>query len=251
MAEPTAATWENVTVLLAFVDESDRDDFRCFAALIADEFATKDLTARLNAMVRQASIDYGIPLTSEIHGHPLFHGKDDWKGIGARARAGFHERVIDTIVESDVSILLRSVSESRLRDRQERNQYPVRFPAEQVCFQHILQRVDRLAKRAGTYALVIADERGDRERHRERFATYLTEGTPGGYMHTTLNSLLDTVHFAPSHRSRMLQAADILAFTYRRHETVTESDPRARKVMDRMWSKLTSSGKLFEPGQWP
>lgn len=70
-------------------------------------------------------------------------------------------------------------------------------------------------------------------------------------MHTTLSALLDTVHFAPSHRSRMLQAADMLAYTYRRYQTVAEPDPRAQRIMDRMWSKLTSSGKHFEPGQWP
>lgn len=238
-------------MLLAFVDESDRGDFRCFAAVVADEVATKKLTHRLNELVRQASVDYGVSPTSEIHGHPLFHGKEDWKDVGARARAGLHEKVVDAILETDVTILLRSVSAERLLRRQERFNYPVRFPAEQVCFQHILQRVNRLAERHGTYALVIADERGDRERHRERFATYQTEGTPGVYMHTTLSSLLDTVHFAPSHRSRMLQAADILAFTYRRYRTVVESDSRAQQVMDRMWSKLGTSGRLFEPGQWP
>lgn len=238
-------------MLLAFVDESDRGDFRCFAAVVANALATKDLTTRLNGVVRQASVDYGIAPTSEIHGHPLFHGKDDWKNVGARARASVHEKVIDAILETDVTLLLRSVSEERLLRRQEDNNYQVRFPAEQVCFQHILQRVNRLAELRETHALVIADERGDRERHRERFATYQTEGTPGVYMHTTLDSLLDTVHFAPSHRSRMLQAADILAFTYRRYQTVTESDSRAHQIMERMWAKLTSSGKLFEPGQWP
>lgn len=238
-------------MLLAFVDESDRGDFRCFAAVVANELATKNLTDRLNGIVLQASVDFTVARTAEIHGHPLFHGKDDWKGVGARARAGLHEKVIDAIIESDVTILLRSVSEQRLRQRQEQNSYPTRFPAEQVCFQHILQRVNRLAAQQDTYALVIADERDDRERHRERFATYQTEGTPGVYMHTTLERLLDTVHFAPSHRSRMLQAADMLAFTYRRYQTVSEPDPRAQRIMDRMWSKLTSSGKLVDPGQWP
>lgn len=85
-------------MLLAFVDESDRGDFRCFAAVVGDEHATKALTDRLNAIVRQASVDFGVPRTSEIHGHPLFHGKDDWKDVGARARAGIHEKVIDAIL---------------------------------------------------------------------------------------------------------------------------------------------------------
>lgn len=238
-------------MLLAFVDESDRGDFRCFAAVVASESTTKELTDSLNAIVRQASVDFGVAPTAEIHGHPLFHGKDDWKDVGPRARAGIHEKVVDAILATDAAILLRSVSEGRLDQRQRQMNYPVKFPAEQVCFQHILQRVNRLAERHGTYALVIADERGDRERHRERFATYQTEGTPGVYMHTNLDLLLDTVHFAPSHRSRMLQAADILAFTYRRHQTVTETDLRAQRIMDRMWEKLLASGQLFEAGQWP
>lgn len=238
-------------MLLAFVDESDRGDFHGFGAVIADGAATRALTDALNAIVLQASIDFGVSPTAEIHGHPLFHGNEDWSGVGARARARIHEQVIDAILAADVTILLRAVSAARLRAHQERANFATRFPPEQVCFQHILQRVDKLAKRRGEFALVIADERGDRERHRERFALYKTEGTPGVYRHTKLEALLDTVHFAPSHHSRMLQAADMLAFTYRRRKTIQESDPRAQQVMDRMWSKVQQSGKVFEEGQWP
>lgn len=238
-------------VLLCFVDESDRGDFHCFAGLIADESVTKSLTQALNQLMRQVSVDYGIDAKTEIHGHPLFHGREAWRTVGQRARANIHEKVIDAVVGAEVTILLRSVSEERLRDRQRRQSYPVDFPPEQVCFQHILQRLDKVAKRESQLALVIADERGDRERHRERFATYQTVGTPGVYMHTKLDSLLDTVHFAPSHHSRMLQAADMLAFTYRRFRTITETDPRAQKVMDRLEGKIMNSGKVFEPGTWP
>ncbi|WP_448222526.1 DUF3800 domain-containing protein [Gordonia iterans] len=238
-------------MLLAFVDESDHGDFRCFAAVVADEDATKQLTDRLTELMAQASRDYGIPSSTELHAHPMFHGKEAWAAVGQRARANLHEKVIDAILDADVTLLLRHVSEQRLRERQDRRGYPDRFPPEQVCFQHILQRVDKIATSRGEYALVIADERGDRERHRERFATYQTVGTPGVYLHTTLPSLLDTVHFAPSHHSRMLQAADMLAFTYRRYETVRETDLRAQQVMDRLWSKLRNSGKLHDPGGWP
>jgi hypothetical protein len=238
-------------MLLCFVDESNRKDFHGFAGVIADEHATKSLTLALNSIMQQAAVDYGIQEKAEIHGYPLFHGVEDWRGVGARARVSVFEKVIDTILRQDVTILLRAISESRLKARQAGENYPVQFPPEQVCFQHILQRVDRVAKRKDTHALMIADERGDRERHRDRFATYQTQGTPGVYMHTKLNRLLDTVHFAPSHHSRMLQAADMLAFTYRRHETVKESDPRAQTVMDRLWNKVLDSNKVFECGSWP
>lgn len=238
-------------MFLCFVDESNQNDFYGFAAILADEHATKALTGHLNAVVAQAAVDYGIERTAEIHGHPMFHGKEDWADVPIRARISIFEKVIDAIVGADVTILLRAVSASRLLARQNQQHYPVKFPPEQVCFQHILQRADRVASMRDTYALIIADERGDRERHRERFATYQTSGTPGVYMHSTLPRLLDTVHFAPSRHSRMLQAADIIAFTHRRWQTVTERDSRSQAVMDRLESKVLNSGRVHDPGTWP
>jgi hypothetical protein len=238
-------------VLLCFVDESFKGDFYGFAAVIADEHATKALTHELNAIVNQAAVNWGISATSEIHGYPLFHGKDDWAPIGDRARVAIFQQIVNAIVQADVTILMRAINKGRLEQRQANESYPVNFPPEQVCFQHILQRADDIARRRTTHALIIADERGDRERHRERFAMYQTRGTPGVYMHTTLDHLLDTVHFAPSHHSRMLQAADILAFVYRRVRTVSESDPRSAAAMERLWSTIQESGKLHDVGTWP
>lgn len=238
-------------MLLCFVDESNKGDFNCFAALLADEHATKALTDRLNSIMWQAAVDWGFDRTTEFHAYPMFHGAEEWSSVPARARVGLFHKVIDAIIAEDVLIVLRSVSTQRLLDRQARNSYPVNFPPEQVCFQHILQRADSIAKSKKTYALIIADDRGDRERHRDRFATYQTDGTPGVYMHTTLATLLDTVHFAPSHRSRMLQAADMLAFVHRRFSTVQESDPRAQEEMRKLWAKVVSSPRKWDMGSWP
>lgn len=238
-------------MLLCYVDESNQGKFYGFSALLADELATKALTASLNKIVLQAAVDYGIPSTTEIHAHPMFHGREDWRQVPARARVGLFFKVVDAIVAEDVTLLLRSVDEDRLTARQARTRYPVDFPPEQVCFQHILQRADRIAGTRRTHALVIADDRSDRDRHRERFATYQTQGTPGVYMHTTLSRLLDTVHFAPSHQSRMLQAADMLAFVYRRRQTVRETDARSEEAMSRLWGTLEASGKIYDSGSWP
>lgn len=238
-------------VLLCFVDESNLGDFYGFSAVLADEHATKGLTASLNAVMRQAGVDYGLPATTEIHAHPMFHGKDEWALIGARARVGLFFKVIEAILAEDVTILLRSVDAELLRRRQALEHYPVLFPPEQVCFQHILQRADAISTRRNTHALVIADNRSDRDRHRERFAIYQTKGTPGVYMRTTLERLLDTVHFAPSHQSRMLQAADMLAFIYRRKNTVIEPDARGAKAMKALWGLIVDSGKVYDCGSWP
>lgn len=244
-------TWHHGRVLLCFVDESNQNHFHGFAGLMADEGATKAITDSLNRIMRQIAVDWAIPATTELHGHPIFHNKEAWKHVPTRVRVGIFHKVFEAIVAEDVVILLRWVNAIRLTDRQARNDYPVKFPPEQVCFQHILQRAQEVAVARDTYALIIADDRSDRDRHRERFATYQTQGTPGVYMHTNLDRLLDTVHFAPSHRSRMLQATDMLAFIYRRFHTVTESDPRSAREIDKLRQTLFGSGKVHNAGNWP
>lgn len=238
-------------MLLCFVDESNQGHFFGFAGLLADEVATDRITRSLNIIAEQAIVDWGLPGAVEIHGHEVFHGKGDWRGVPTRARVGIFHKVVGAVMREDVVVLLRGVDARRLEDRQRRRAYPVKFPPEQVCFQHILQRADDVARGRDTYALVIADDRSDRDRHRDRFATYRTEGTPGAYMRSNLDRLLDTVHFALSHRSRMLQAVDVLAFVYRRYRTVQEVDPRAAREMQRLWGLMTDSGKVHGEGMWP
>lgn len=238
-------------MLLCYVDESFKKNFFGFAAVIAEPQVVKDLAASLDQIVQQASASYGIPWNSEIHGYPMFHGKDDWRAVGVRARVGIFKAVINEIVTSDVTILMRSIDGDRLAHRQSRENYPVNFPPDQVCFQHIMQRLNALAAKRKDLALIIADEMSNSDRHRERFATYQTRGTPGAYMRTELRQLIDTIHFAPSHRSRLLQAADILSFTFHRHTTVVESDKRSQAAMDEIWSAIEGSGKLHDVGSWP
>ncbi len=238
-------------MLVAYLDESFTKNFFCFAAILADEHAILDLSAQLDAVITAAAKDHGFSPDAEIHGYPMFHGEDDWANVGVRARVWVFERVIDAILAANVTILLRGTHTHRLLERQARKAYPVSYSREQLCFQHMLQRINAVASRHDTHALVIADDRDDRDSHRAHFALYKNFGTPGEYMSTRLDRLLDTVYFAPSHPSRLLQAADMLAYTYRRWNAQTEPDPRSQLTMDRLRGKITSCGKLHSPGNWP
>lgn len=238
-------------MLIAYLDESFTKDFFCFAAVLADEHAIRDLSRELDGVIASACVDYGLSPGAEIHGYPMFHGRQEWAHIGARSRVWVFEKVIDAILATNVTILLRGTHGSRLIERQDLNAYPVRYTREQICFQHILQRIEAVALKQDTHALVIADDRDDRDSHRAHFTSYKSFGTPGDYMSTRLNRLLDTVYFAPSRPSRLLQAADILAFAYRRWNTQHEPDHRSQLVMDRIRDKITTSERLHSPGNWP
>ena len=237
-------------MLLCFVDETFKGDFYGFVGVVASGQTTKALTAKLNQIVAPVAHTFGISRSTELHGYEIFHGKQAWSAVGLRARIKLYQDVVEAIYASDVCILLRSVSKSRLAERQAREHYPVNFTPEQEAFKHILQRVDKVAKREATEALVIADERGDRERHRERFSLYQEQGTPGSYMRTKLDAIVDTIHFAPSHQSRMLQAADMVAFVSQRRALVwPEPHPDAEKVMTHLYGSILA--KCYDYGSWP
>jgi len=95
--------------------------------------------------------------------------------------------------------------------------------------QHLLERVDECATGLGDYALVIADEVDGQARHRADLSSYREVGTTG-YRHRKLTRIVDTLHFAPSHASRLVQAADVITFLYRRSRALLVSvheGPRA------------------------
>ncbi|MGH3907365.1 MAG: DUF3800 domain-containing protein, partial [Pseudonocardiaceae bacterium] len=97
--------------------------------------------------------------------------------------------------------------------------------------------VDGCVTSLGDYALVIADEVDGHARHRADLSSYREVGTTG-YRHRKLTRIVDTLHFAPSHASRLVQAADVIAFLYRRVFTHQETDQRSRRAKIAMWNRV-------------
>lgn len=238
-------------MLISYVDESNHGDYFSFGALVAEPDVVKSLTAALNKVIEDASWRYDIGRDTELHGYELFQGTDGWKGVGARGRVRVYRAALEQIVAHNVSLIFRWCERDRLVAHQARKAYPDPWSPEQTVFQFLLQRVDSLAKKDGHLAMIIADMRDDRESHRQLFATYQRSGTPGDYMSTKLPSILDTVHFVPSHHSRMIQAADLVTYIHRRYMTIRETDPRGQKVMDEFNALLTDSDAMYQCGGWP
>lgn len=238
-------------MLFAYVDESNQGDYVSFGALVAEPDVVKSLTTALNKVVDDAFWRYGVNWNTELHGYELFQGTDGWKEVGARGRVRVYRAALEQIVGHDVSLIFRWCERDRLVAHQARKAYPTAWSPEQTVFQFLLQRIDSLAKKDEHLAMVIADMRDDREAHRQLFATYQRSGTPGDYMSTKLPAILDTVHFVPSHHSRMIQAADLVTYIHRRYSTIRETDPRGRKVMDEFKALLTNSDAMYGCGGWP
>jgi hypothetical protein len=219
-------------VLLAYVDESYTDKWFAMAALLVDGPDAVALTSELDEVAASAAKAYRLDCGVELHGHEIFHAGGAWKDTPVRARVGVFDDVIEAIAARNVTVIARAMDMVGQRAR-----YPAPDPPHAVVLQHLLERVDECVTNLGEHALVIADEVDGQASHRADLSGYREVGTTG-YRSRKLSRIVDTLHFAPSHASRLVQAADVITFLYRRVFTHQETDQRSRKAKLAMWRRL-------------
>lgn len=227
-------------MLLAYVDESYDTDRYWIAALICPEEVIAPLTQSLDRVVAKAASAYrGVDSHAELHGHDLFQAKHDWAALATmtRARIGVYSDAFQAIASFDVAILIRGVHIPRLNDRYVYPDHP-----HAVVLTHLLERIDERAHRLGEPALVIADEVDQADQYRRslwHFQRYATDG----YRARRLRNIVDTIHFAPSRASRLVQAVDLIAFLHRRITATTDPTTRSARANAALWEQVSRKVK--------
>lgn len=221
-------------MLLCYVDESYTRDHYYLAALLCPDSEALPLTGDLDEVVARAAVGYdGIRPRAELHGYDIFQAKGDWEPLAKmpRARIGIYDDALRAIAAHRVHIIIEGVHpSSRLQSRHPHS----------VTLGHLLERIDEYASTVGERALVIADEPGQHDQqleYRTDLRRYRSSGT-GGWKCRKITNIVDTLHFAPSTASRLVQASDLIAFLYHRLETESDRDERAIRANQRLWSRL-------------
>ncbi|MCI4063690.1 DUF3800 domain-containing protein [Micromonospora sp. R77] len=217
-------------MLLTYVDESATDRFYWVGALLVPAKVAMPLSEALDQVMDHAVKTYGVPADTELHGYDIFHARSVWKGVPPRARIAVYRAAMEAIGAEDVTIILRGVQRLALAERYG----PSARPAHEVVLSHLLERVDGYTASRDEYALVIADEVHNPAVHRADLSRYRVSGT-GGYRSRRLTRIVDTLHFAPSHASRLVQAVDLVTFLFQRLHR-SGADPRAVAANERLWS---------------
>lgn len=222
-------------MLLTYVDESYTRERYLLAALVVPDRDANSLTAALDAVAESAAAEFGhVRPTAELHGYDLVAGKRDWAGLApkVRARIAVYNRALRVIADHNVAVLLRSVDIARLQRR-----YPTPDHPHSIALAHLVERVDEHAAGIGELVLIIADEVDRQDDYRRELWRYQRLRTRG-YRARRITQVVDTIHFAPSASSRLLQAADLIAYLARRRATHVESDPRAQKANAALWARI-------------
>ncbi|WKX69248.1 DUF3800 domain-containing protein [Streptomyces sp. XD-27] len=226
-------------MLLTYVDESYDNDRYWMVALLVAERHLRPLHHALDSVVAKAADSYPVDRHAELHGHALVQAKDDWQRMGnkggnmIRARIGVYGDAMKAIGSHDVQVIVRGIDVRAYRSQQaDAGSCP---PPHQVVLRQLLEQICDHVQVRDELALVIADEIDGADDHRRHFRDYQTAGT-GGSISSTLPRLVDTIHFAPSKASRLLQAADLIAYLHRRLVSGQDGDPRARRANETLWS---------------
>lgn len=218
---------------LAYVDESFNKKLFYMAALIATPEQVQSLTDELDEYVLELSERYPtIAAREELHGHEIFHGKSGWQRLYPRQQVRVFMDVFDIIADSGVKIAVRG-----LDIEAQKQKYRDPYPPYTVVLTKILEKVQSLSKAADSLALVICDEYHEDDRHRKLLANYRQWSTPTSTS-MKLDRIIDTIHFTPSHESRMIQATDMVAFIRLRRSIASGRDSREVAAMTKLWDKI-------------
>jgi hypothetical protein len=232
-------------VLLAYLDEAQNADAFYVTAVVIEVTDAIPLAKTLDAVVMHAQETYGgVKEAAELHGHALVSGRDDWHGLRGRVAAcvDVYTRAVDAIANCNLRIYIRGVELAGFERR-----YGSLADPQGAVLAFVLERVQLRAKRLDEVALVIADEvRGKEDVYRRAVRSYQQTGT-FGWKATVLDRIADTIHFAPSKSSRLLQAADLVAYAHlqslRQHR-----DARAQAAYDDLWRTL--GRRVHEASLW-
>lgn len=222
-------------MLLTYVDESYTKDLYVIAALLVPDTEALSLTSTLDKIVEDTMWAHGnVDSQAELHGYDLVAGKRDWAGLAPkiRVRIGVYNKALQAIADHDVKIIIRSVDIPRLNQRYSSPDHP-----HSIVMTHLLERVDEYATWVKDRALVIADEVDSQDSYRRELWHYQRYGT-WGYRARKIKCIVDTIHFAPSTSSRLVQGADLIAYMARRRATHVETDGRAARANQALWARI-------------
>lgn len=195
------------------------------------------LSVALDEVVAAAVRDFPLEdENAELHGYELFQGKGHWAPLAGRLRARIRVyRDALAVFESfpEVQIFIRGIDRERQRQRYSKVVHP-----HVVVLGHLLERLDEHGEGRQAPILVVADEIADAKEHKthQGHLWHYQRASTSGYRARKLNWIADTIHFAPSNFSRLLQLADLVAYLNFRVHSGRDKDPRAIETNEMLCS---------------
>lgn len=207
---------------LVYVDEVKPDGiiepYYWLCGLAIPEADIQSIEKSLNAVAVDFFGSKLLDVNTEFHASAIIQGKGPYKGRGVTDRLNLIKRIVEVIPAHPNTGRI----EVRLN--------PKKMSAEDcqsVAFMFLIERVDQLMRARGSLALLIADQ--DKQFvgvNVRNLSAYKQAGTKFAFGQD-IKHVVDTVHHTQSHHSRLLQLADIYAYSVALSDKKIETQPRA------------------------
>lgn len=200
-----------MTAHLTYFDEIKPDQragrhWHLVGGLVVPFALVSEIEERMNALAQEVFGDSEMTPATEFHASAIYSGKGPYKGWTSERRAELLASlavVLAHAVEGETGKVWACINVDRLRTSTD--------PAK-AAFAYFCERVQSFVGKQGR-TLLIGDLDGEESRQMIRdFSRYRSNGrTPWDYG-AAIPSIIDAVHFAHSHHSRLLQLADAFLF---------------------------------------
>lgn len=221
--------------IYAFIDESARNEEYYFMSAITGERAVLD---KLNAALVEVVAKHkeSIPHMREgfeIHASAIMNGHKQWRNVPFSLRVAIIRDTCIAIGDSDAYLFIEGVDITKQKAKGYRHVYPAR----EVAFQWLLEKLDYHAKPRDAYVSVYADNHHTAPESASRIAEYRIWGTIG-YRSSTLTRICHPVSFIDSKSSLHLQAADVATYIFNRLITIKEKNEKAEALKRELWQYI-------------
>lgn len=199
-----------------------------------------EIEASVNEIAEKAFGTGLLTKESELHGIELCRGSGNFKGRDFKERIAFLESLLAIIAREDIFRIRVKINPVNITDSSDK-------PSE-IAFMFFVECADALLREKNSLGMLFGDY--DEPNIGTSVAT-LSEFRRGGTRWARAKSierLIDTVHFAKSHHSRMIQLADIFLYCnqFCQHANTTS-------WRQTIATKIVESGilKLDKSRNWP
>jgi Protein of unknown function (DUF3800) len=201
--------------------------------------AIEETEGRVNELAKQVFGSTELTPDTEFHCKLLYAGRGPFKGRKPEERIDIFVSLVDILVESEViKRVFAEIVTARLMGSQKK--------PNEIAFAFFCERVQMLVSPQTT--ILIGDQDDEQVKAMIRdFSRYRADGTFWDYG-IKIKNVVDTVHFARSHHSRMIQLADVYMF----YVTHMYSKSRQGWMAEKLREKL--KGKDLYPHRykkWP
>lgn len=184
-----------------------------------------------------------IPADLEFHGHEIWQGTKYWQNKQPPELLAAYEAAIRLLDDCDVDIAYSSIHKRRLTAKYggtaDANAY-------RLALQFLLEKVDALGP---TRKVLVADEAKEQELGAIRMVADMQNWGGGEVPGRRLKTIIDSLHFVPSHASPGVQVADLVAYALQRSRR-KESHLEAQAALDRIMRTVHEHARTWrEP--WP